>query len=102
MRSLMNIRRCLFCAAPLTEGACEHIIPQWLIDDLGVKDEDLFQGIAQSQDGALLKQRTHVAQSFVEGRVCKQCSNGWMSDLENQVRPFLTDLMTGQRTLHAL
>jgi hypothetical protein len=79
-----------------------NVILQWLIDDLGVRDEDLFQGIAQTEDGAFLKQRTRVAQSFVEGRVCKQCNNGWMSDLEKQVRRFLTDLMTGQRTLHAL
>ena len=98
----MNTRSCLFCTNPLTEHAREHVIPQWLIDYLRVRDEDLFQGIAQTADGALLKQRTHVAQSFVEGRVCKQCSNGWISDLDNQVRPFLTDLMTGQRTLHAL
>jgi hypothetical protein len=68
----------------------------------GVRDEDLFQGIAQAQDGALLKQRTHVAQSFVEGRVCKECNNGWMSSLEKHVRSLLRDLMSGQRTLHAL
>jgi hypothetical protein len=101
-RSLMNIRSCLFCTTPLTERAREHVIPQWLIDYLGIRDEDLFQGIAQTQDGALLKQRTHVAQSFVEGRVCKQCNSGWMSSLENQIRPFLLDLMSGQRSLHAL
>jgi hypothetical protein len=98
----MNIRCCLFCTAPLTEGMREHVIPQWLIDYLGLRDEDLFQGIAQTQNGALLKQRTHVAQGFVEGRVCKQCNTGWMSSLENQVRSFLMDLMTGQRSLHAL
>ena len=57
-RSLMNIRCCLFCTNPLTERAREHVIPQWLIDYMGVRDEDLFQGIAQTQDGALFKQRT--------------------------------------------
>lgn len=98
----MNIRGCLFCAAPLTESAREQVIPQWLIGYLGVRDEDLFQGIAQTRDGALLKQRTHTAESVAESRVCKQCNTGWISSLENQVRPFLMDLMTGQRTLHAL
>src|SRR6185369_10157223 len=102
VRPPMNTRSCLFCTNPLTERAREHVIPQWLIDYLGVRDEDLLQGIAQTQDGALLKQRTHVAQTFVEGRVCKECNNGWMSSLENQVRSLLTDLMSGQRTLHAL
>src|SRR5262245_29224448 len=98
----MNTRSCLFCTNPLTEHLREDVIPRWLIDYLGARNEDLFQGIAQTEDGALLKQLTHVTQSFVEVRVCKECSDGWMSDLENQVRPFLTDLMTGQRTLHAL
>jgi len=97
----MTIRCCLFCTAPLTEGVREHVIPQWLIEYLGLSDEDLFQGMAQTRDGAL-KQPTHVAQGFVDGRVCKQCNTGWMNSLENQVRPLLTDLMTGQRTLHAL
>jgi hypothetical protein len=101
-RSLMNIRCCLFCTNPLTEPAGGQVIPQWLIDYLGVRDEDLFQGIAQAQDGALLKQRTHVAQCLVEGRVCKECNNGWMSSLEHHVRSLLIDLMSGQRTLHAL
>src|SRR5262245_17714295 len=98
----MNIRSCLFCTNPLPERAHEHVIPKWLIEYLGVRDEVLFQAIAQTEDGALLKQRTPATQSFVEGRVCKQCNNGWLSDLENQARPFLTDLMSGQRTLHAL
>jgi hypothetical protein len=98
----MNIRCCLFCTNPLTESTREDIIPQWLIDYLGVRDEELFQGIAQNKDGALPKQRTHVAQSFVEGRVCKECNNGWMSSLEHHVRSLLIDLMSGQRTLHAL
>jgi hypothetical protein len=98
----MTIRRCLFCTTPLTERAREQVIPQWLIDYLGVTEEDLFQAIAQNEQGVLLKKPTQVTQSFVEGRVCKQCSDGWMSDIENQVRPALMDLMTGQRTLHAL
>jgi hypothetical protein len=32
---------------------------------LGVRDEDLIQGIAQTEDGALLKQRTYLAQSLL-------------------------------------
>ena len=98
----MNIRCCLFCTNPLTERAREHVIPQWLIDYLDVTEEDLFQGIAQNEHGVLHKKPTQVTQSFVEGRVCRQCNSGWMSDLENQARPVLMDLMTGQRTLHAL
>jgi len=92
----------MFCTNRLTDRAGEHIIPQWLMDYLCVKHEDLVQGIAQAQDGALLKQGTHVAQGFVNGRVCKDCNNGWISSLESQVRPLLRDLMSGQRTLHAL
>jgi hypothetical protein len=99
---MMNIRCCLFCSNPLTERTREHVIPQWLIDYLGVGDEDLFHGIAQNEHGVLPKQRAQMLQSFVENRVCRQCNNGWMSALENQARPLVIDLMTGQRTLHAL
>jgi hypothetical protein len=98
----MNIRCCLFCTSPLTERAREHVIPQWLTDYLGVVDEDLFHGIAQNEHGMLPKQRGQMLQNFVESRVCRQCNTGWMSALENQTRPLLMDLMTGQRTLHAL
>ena len=98
----MNIRCCLFCTDPLTERARQPVIPQWLIDYLGATDEDLFHGIAQTEDGVLLKKPTQVTQSFVEGRVCRHCNIGWLSALENQARPLLIDLMTGQRTLHAL
>jgi hypothetical protein len=98
----MNIQCCLFCTNPLTERAREHVIPQWLIDYLGVRDEDLFRGIAQTETGLLHKERTQVSQSFVEGRVCGECNAGWLSALESQVKPFLMDLMTGQRTLHVL
>jgi hypothetical protein len=98
----MNIRCCLFCTAPLTERAREHAFPQWLIDYLGVTEEDLFQGIAQNEHGVLLKQRAQMLQSFVEGRVCRECNTGWVSALENQARSLLIDLMSGQRTCHAL
>ena len=98
----MHTRSCLFCTRPLSESAREQVVPQWLIDYLGVRDEDLFQAIAQAQNGALLQQRTHVSQNLIEGRICRECNNGWMSDLENEIRPLLIDLMSGQRTLHAL
>jgi hypothetical protein len=62
----MNVRCCLFCTTPLIESAREHVIPQWLIDFLGVRDEDLFHGIAQTENGMLPKQRGQMLQSFVE------------------------------------
>jgi hypothetical protein len=98
----MNLRSCLFCTNSLTERVREHVIPEWLIDFLGVKDQDLFNGMAQTEDGVLLKKPTQMTESFVEGRVCSLCNAGWLSDLESQTRPLLMDLMTGHRTLHAL
>ena len=95
----MPIRCCLFCATPLTERGPENAIPQWLRDYLGVRHEDVLQAIAQTESGTLRQQRSHA---LVEAPICRECDDGWMSDLENQIRPLLIDLMSGQRSLLAL
>jgi hypothetical protein len=62
---------------------------------LGVTDDQLYLAVAQSKDDTILKDRTHVAGNFVEGRVCGECNNGWMNELEKQTKELLKPLIEG-------
>src|SRR5437868_1820071 len=93
-------RTCIFCDNPLTGlRAEEHVIPRWLMEYLGVTDDQLYLAVANSQDDTIVKDRTHVAGNFVEGRVCGDCNNGWMNNLEKQTRELLKPLIEGTTNL---
>jgi hypothetical protein len=94
---------CICCGGAL-EGrrAKEHVVPQWLLDHLDLKLETFYQQVVSNQDGAILGERSHAAQSFIQGKVCLDCNNGWMSDLEDRAKRLLISLIDGQRTLFAL
>lgn len=62
---------------------------------LGVTGGQLYLAVAHSQDDTVLKDRTHVARNFVEGRVCGDCNNGWMNELEKQTKELLKPLIEG-------
>lgn len=89
-------RSCIFCDNPLTGvRAKEHAIPQWLAEYLGITDDQLSLAVAQSADDTILEDRRVDAASFVEGRVCEICNNGWMSDLETEAKEILKRLIDG-------
>ena len=90
-------RACIFCDSPLTGvRAKEHVIPQWLMAYLGITDDQLFLAVAQSVDNTILVDRKVDAASFVEGRVCENCNNAWMSDLETAAMELLKPLIEGR------
>jgi len=97
---------CVFCRAGLTGTAAEeHIFPQWLLDYLGIpKTEQMFQGVGNEAtlDTDDERGRVHGTWRFVEGRVCRTCNTGWLSDLENDVRPGLEVLIKNAGRLIAL
>ena len=93
-------RSCIFCDSPLAGNrAEEHVIPRWLMEFLGLTDDQLYLAVAQSKDDTILKARTQVAGNFVEGRVCGNCNNGWMNDLERQTKELLKPLIQGTTNL---
>lgn len=98
-------KSCLFCGAG---GAGvlskEHVIPQWLLKHLELPaDDKLFQGVASSADGTLSQTpRIHSSFNFVQGHVCEECNNGWMSQLEAAAKPILVPLIDGERTIESL
>src|SRR2546426_12694728 len=91
---------CLFCG---TGGASilskEDVVPVWLLKYLELPpDDQLFQGVAESATGELIRRRIHSSFTFFEGRVCKTaCNNGWMSRLESGTKPILIPLMENKR-----
>lgn len=93
----LESRECLFCRTELTGVRTrEHIIPQWLLDHLGIRDEAISPWHA-NLDGSTESLRKHKLADLKEGRVCSRCNNGWMSRLENEAQPILIDLISSQR-----
>lgn len=93
-------RKCIFCDNPLTGvRAKEHAIPKWLMKYLGITKEKLHLAVAQSADDVVTSSRKHTADRFVEGKVCDDCNQGWMSTLETEAKPILKPLIDGTVSL---
>lgn len=99
----MSSRSCIFCSKPLgANRAKEHVVPDWLLKHLQIKEDDIFQAVATSSNSAIVERRTIDMDSLVEGRVCDDCNKGWMSGLENEAKPLLMPLIDGKRTVYNL
>lgn len=97
---------CVFCRNDLSgRAAVEHIFPQWLLGHLGIPTTDqMFQGCGDEAalDIDEAEGRVHGTWSFVEGRICERCNNGWMSRLEVDARPGIEQLILGAGRIVAL
>lgn len=82
---------CCFCQEPfgIKGRTAEHVIPQWLLRDSGVKNSDTYQFISVKETQ---QQRNTRAYSHIYRRVCGSCNSGWMSALEAHI----------QRVIHRL
>ena len=100
----MGVKRkeCIFCRADLRskERAREHIVPRWLIHELGLGSGGLT---STHFDGSLAVQaREMTPETFLAGHVCRVCNNGWMSSLEVRFAPIFRDLTWGHRRIQQL
>jgi hypothetical protein len=92
------MKACLFCGAVEPRRAFQRVVPQWLLEHLELPgDDQTFHAVADSRTGEVVAQRTHSSFTFVDGRVCEKCNNGWMSRLEADAKPILVSLMDGLR-----
>ena len=73
---------CIFCDKP--SGSREHVWPKWILErkDLGAFKLKIAGGPEKILNNVELKVKT----------VCGICNNGWMSDLEAQAIPILTEI----------
>ena len=87
---------CLFCQAKLTKAnrSKEHVVPRWIVrrlrcEDIGYLGQTLSYPNVPNK---VLSQRTHEISGLIFGNVCKNCNNGWMSQLETDTKPLLEAL----------
>jgi hypothetical protein len=85
-------RICIFCGA--TGTTKEHAWPEWISSIVQRRG-----GIRQTSErwGERFAEWTDDRASLTVNRVCAACNNGWMSQLEGNVKPILSPLIRGQR-----
>lgn len=94
-RPTVGKRVCVICGGtPLTN---EHVIPQWLAEPLGAKDQEVTHAYESPPSmGAPRREWATTGVDLKVKRVCAECNNGWMNDLERGVQPFLGNLVRGR------
>jgi hypothetical protein len=96
------MRQCVFCQTTLTNAnrSKEHVIPQWLQRARNLSTEMLSTGFADS-NAVNIKRRIGL-DNFLAGKVCSNCNNGWMSQLEVENMTLLLDIIDNKMTLGIL
>lgn len=103
---LVNRKECAFCAGPSggKNKSREHVLPDWLNKYLPYPRDDYHEqevGRVTSQAQGEQKSRQYrrwpgdFGTRKVHG-ICKDCNNGWMSKLEERVKPHLVELIEGR------
>jgi hypothetical protein len=91
---------CLACGQTSSPASREHVFAQWLLKELGSPSMSFYRRYG---DGSTEPHRQPInLESFVLRRICENCNNGWMSKLEEVVKPILVPLMRGERQLGSL
>lgn len=86
-------RKCIFCGG--TKLSNEHVVAQWigeLLDHRNVNSTHIPDTFSPQSRG------THRTASggMQTGRVCASCNNGWMSAMESNARPWLSQMVMGR------
>lgn len=94
----MGMKTCIFCQGTLEKASDEHVLPQWLLDYLKIRGENISPTHYSLEGGVdVVSTRRHKSDNLVEGRVCSRCNNGWMSSLEGEAKPLLVPLMEAEK-----
>ena len=87
-------KNCIFCEEP--SASKEDIFPNWFDGAFQLPDGWTYDNLVLSIGSKQKAPQTKIATKQTSVRcVCEGCNNGWMSQLENQVKPILTPLMNG-------
>jgi len=89
------MRACLFCGGG--PDSKEHAIPEWVSRVCGCSAEGKFPIVTlHYREGVGIRDKRgfHLDRLRV-GCVCRSCNNGWMSRLEEAVKPILQPLLEG-------
>ncbi len=88
----MRKRNCLFCCSGDNELSKEHVIAQWLLNEVGIYD-NILKMYHINTYGMLKSERMQVFNKLVNGLVCEKCNNGWMSNLEGENKETIISFM---------
>jgi hypothetical protein len=92
----MTKTNCIFCGE-FKERSKEHVWPRWLQKFVGGSTKGQHTGTHFRLPWPRpVSNRKQSGESLVLGNICKDCNNGWMSDLEIEVMPLLKDVITNK------
>lgn len=79
---------CYFCDGRAVKWSHEHIIPQWLQDDLGMRHE-VFSPTYHFMDQRHERGDVPATNLVAAEGICKDCNSGWMSQVESDFQPYV-------------
>ena len=82
-------RTCVFCGRSDGPFHKEDVLPKWIVKSLDVARVRIHN---TTPEPFIVSKSMGV----VTRAPCQRCNNGWMSDLEQAVRPFLEPMIHGQ------
>lgn len=81
---------CWFCNELIVAETNEHVFPQWLLKELEIENEIISPIRILSDFVTIGSSRPSIPlRSLKLGKVCSNCNNGWMSQLEALTKKFL-------------
>lgn len=86
------MRTCMFCQEPASSK--EDIWPQWLTKRFPLSDASRME--AERGGHKLRIWQTKTSQFLLAKCVCGKCNNGWMSRLENEMKPIVGSILDEQ------
>jgi hypothetical protein len=93
---------CLACGITSSPASREHVFSDWLLTEFKASNTTI--GLHRRLgDGSRHRQRDEIRlDSFKLKKICENCNNGWMSDLENAAKPLMLGLMKGSISFSVL
>jgi hypothetical protein len=88
-----NQSKCIFCGQP--GGSREHIVGKWILNDFGLYSIKSRFGFGNQLPTGNMDEieAPQPLGGFYTDSVCRSCNNGWMSQLEDAVKPLLSPLL---------
>jgi hypothetical protein len=88
------MRTCIFCSNSVNSK--EDAWPLWLVRQLGNTETGIVEGQRGKQTPSSWRAGKYPLRT---GNVCKKCNTGWMSDLENRVKPIIERFFLDEQVL---
>ena len=102
-RSSISPPTCIFCGSEQNVTK-EHVIPDWVKHVLNHPKDGFtelgFKNFALDHETVFIQPSVYLRQGKIGNRtlakVCAICNNGWMSKLQNSVKPIIAPLIQGK------